>query len=406
MRVPTSNRTAMFVVPADLTSLREKGVDAMILDRDEDGFFDLVITVHPFADQERVVELSPRHTVVELRSPRHHRLGRSAAGFAAVTLFHVLRVVWVLRRLIRRYDADIVRATDPTVTGSLAWLGWVLSWRGRFCVSVHTDYAKIGALDVERGAPRVFGSRGVARRVGDFVLRRAELVMPISDHLARRLVTWSTVDPERIAVVHHGLDLSFLDRPPVEVRRQLGLDPDRSIVMFGARLSKENYVDDVLLLAERLSKRVATQVVIAGDGREGDRIRRWVEGDPELRRTVFLLGFQPRELVIDLYRHAAVNICTMSGFALLEACASGAPVVAYDVDWHRELIEDRRTGLLVTEGDIDALAEAVELLLTDRDLAERLGAAARAAVVERFSLQASRRRRVSVYERLLRQATA
>lgn len=406
MRVLKSNRTAIFVVPADLTSLREKGVDAMILDRDEDGFFELVITVHPFADQERVVELSPHHTVVELRSPRHHRLGRSPVGFAAVTLFHTLRVAWVLRRLIRRHDADIVRATDPTITGSLAWLGWVLSRRGRFCVSVHTDYAKIGALDLERGAPRVFGSRSIARRIGNFILRRAELVMPISEHLARRLAARSAVDPDRIAVVHHGLDLSFLDRPPVDVRTQLNLDPERPIVAFGARLSKENYVDDVVLLAERLSKRVATQVVIAGDGPEGDRIRRWVEGDPELRKTVVLLGFQPRELVIDLYRHAAVNICTMSGFALLEAGASGAPVVAYDVDWHRELIEHRRTGLLVTEGDVEALAEAVELLITDRDVAERLGAAAQAAVREHFSLPASQRRRVSVYGRFLQQATA
>jgi glycosyltransferase involved in cell wall biosynthesis len=78
--------------------------------------------------------------------------------------------------------------------------------------------------------------------------------------------------------------------------------------------------------------------------------------------------------------------------ALLEYMAAGRPIVATAVGAATELIADGIHGLLVPPGDEEKLAEAIERLLTDRELAQRLGTAARRRVWERYSREAMVRR--------------
>ena len=73
--------------------------------------------------------------------------------------------------------------------------------------------------------------------------------------------------------------------------------------------------------------------------------------------------------------------------AVLEAMASGKPVVATDIEGVRELIEDGKSGLLYQAGDVDALARCIERLIQDREYAERLGEFAWRRVEEKFSEQ-------------------
>ncbi len=69
----------------------------------------------------------------------------------------------------------------------------------------------------------------------------------------------------------------------------------------------------------------------------------------------------------------------------LEAAASGKPVVAGRSGGLPDAVQDGVTGILVDPNDIGALAEAIVSVLSDRALAQRLGAAGRAMVLERFT---------------------
>jgi glycosyltransferase involved in cell wall biosynthesis len=73
--------------------------------------------------------------------------------------------------------------------------------------------------------------------------------------------------------------------------------------------------------------------------------------------------------------------------ALMEAMASGVPVVASRLSGIPELVDDERTGLLVPPGDAAALARAIGRLHADPVLRQRLAAAGRARVVEAFDLR-------------------
>jgi glycosyltransferase involved in cell wall biosynthesis len=90
--------------------------------------------------------------------------------------------------------------------------------------------------------------------------------------------------------------------------------------------------------------------------------------------------------------YAAADVFVLPSFteghakALLEAMSCGVPCVASNVGGNRAAIADGRTGLLVDPTDADALARAIERLITDGALARRLGEAARREVVERYDL--------------------
>lgn len=90
--------------------------------------------------------------------------------------------------------------------------------------------------------------------------------------------------------------------------------------------------------------------------------------------------------------YAAADVFVLPSFteghakALLEAMSCGVPCVASNVGGNRAAIVDGRTGLLVDPADAGELARAIERLITDRELARRLGEAARREIVERYDL--------------------
>jgi glycosyltransferase involved in cell wall biosynthesis len=86
--------------------------------------------------------------------------------------------------------------------------------------------------------------------------------------------------------------------------------------------------------------------------------------------------------------------------AVLEAMSVGRPVVATRVGGMAEMIEHERTGLLVPSGDSRALAHAIDRMLTDPELAARLGEAARRETLGRFSAARSFDSYVGLYRRL------
>ena len=130
-----------------------------------------------------------------------------------------------------------------------------------------------------------------------------------------------------------------------------------------------------------------------------------------LRGQVRLLGWQGAPEMARLYRTACVFVlpCRVARGGdrdglpnvLVEALSLGLAVVSTRVSAIPELVQDGVTGLLVGPDDAAALAAALETLLSDADLRERLGAAGRRVVAEQFDLDANARRLESLFRPLL-----
>jgi glycosyltransferase involved in cell wall biosynthesis len=94
-------------------------------------------------------------------------------------------------------------------------------------------------------------------------------------------------------------------------------------------------------------------------------------------------------------------ISELLGLSVLEAMASGTPVIASRLDALPEVVRDGETGFLVTPGDVDELRDRVTQLLADRVLAARMGRRGRELLLEQFTWEACAQRCLAAYDELL-----
>jgi glycosyltransferase involved in cell wall biosynthesis len=389
----------LFIVNSDYRSLVEKGVVDMILERDEGGFFGKVFTVHPYASRTQALSLNETHQLIEYGSDYpfsflNFKFGRLAN--------HFLKVVWIIRDLVnlaRVERIDLIRAIDPYWCGFYAW-AVSRPTHLPFCISIHADYDKCYFLNGrKKGAPPIY------KALEKFVLPRAQLVMPIREYLAQRIAN-KGVDRGRIRVIPHGVNTDmFLPGEGLDIHQTFGIDPRKKILSFVGRLAKENYVYDILHLAKRLvNERDDFVILVTGDGLERQGleavVREW-----NLSRVVIFTGFQPRPKAISIRRHSFLALCLMGGFSLIEACIAGCPVIAYNVEWHHELVRNGDTGFLINENDLDALTTATTYLLDRPEEAKEMGRRARELATSRHAISYTSEIKKNCYRELLQRGT-
>ncbi|HEV7725454.1 MAG TPA: glycosyltransferase family 4 protein [Modestobacter sp.] len=199
--------------------------------------------------------------------------------------------------------------------------------------------------------------------------------------------------------------------------RRFAPDPDtgRDGVLFVGRLTPHKGVDRLIRALPD-----GTRLIVAGSGGHDPRpperdypllLRQLARG-----RDVAFPGAVSDAALPVLHRSAAVfvlptvkqdcygrrfAISELLGLSVLEAMASGTPVIASDLDALPEVVRDGETGFLVTPGDVDELRERIAEVLGDRALAARMGRRGRELLLERFTWEACARHCLAAYRELL-----
>ncbi len=196
-------------------------------------------------------------------------------------------------------------------------------------------------------------------------------------------------------------------RPPDATRGQLLAElelPENSrLIGLVGRLWPQKRVPDAIWAADLLKViRDDVHLLVVGDGPQRDQLRRFRDL-VRIRDKVHFLG--RRSDVPRLMPHFDV-LWSTSGYegqsnVILEAMASGVPVVATDIPGTRELVISGETGYLVPLGDRAAFAKQTERLLNDHALSARLSTAARERVQSEFSVEKMIERHVELYRELL-----
>jgi glycosyltransferase involved in cell wall biosynthesis len=284
--------------------------------------------------------------------------------------------------------------------------GLPLALRRADVVHVHHPGSVPGQVAVVAG--RVFGRVVVAT---DHGLGRGGLVglfpslvhheLPVSQFSAQRLRT----PPDRTTVIYGGADTDRFVPDPGEARTG---------VLFVGRFTPHKGLDRLL---QALPENAAlTCVGTAGhDPEPPERDYPWLLKRLAAGRDVTFLGGVADSVLPTLYRRArvvvlpsvyrtcygkTVAISELLGLSVLEAMASGTPVICSRIGGLPEVVQDGVTGYLVEPGDVDGLRDRLGTVLGDPVAAGRMGQAARAAVVERFTWASCAERCLAVYRGL------
>jgi glycosyltransferase involved in cell wall biosynthesis len=220
---------------------------------------------------------------------------------------------------------------------------------------------------------------------------RQDLIIAISDHIARFTVSRGVRYPARVRRVYHGMEPNVteaLERDGQLIRAELGLGPEDFLVGNVGRLALQKGQRHLILAMPLLLERVPrAHAVIAGRGDLEDYLRD-LSVEVGVADRVHVLG--PRRDVpalmhaIDVF--AMPSIWEGFGLVLLEAMSAGRPIVASRVATIPEIVLDGETGVLVPAGDPAALAEALAGLAHDSEQARRYGEAGRERLRKQFSI--------------------
>jgi glycosyltransferase involved in cell wall biosynthesis len=213
------------------------------------------------------------------------------------------------------------------------------------------------------------------------------------------------VPPRRTRVIYGGAD---------PVRFRPSDDGGREAVLFVGRITPHKGLD-------RLVQALPDGAALTVAGSTGHDPKPPERDYPDLLRRlatdrrVRFIGPVNEDDLPALYRRAAVfvlptvertcygrtvAVTELLGLSVLEAMASATPVVASRTGGLPEVVRDGETGFLVTPGEVDELRDRIKQLLRDRALAQRMGRAARAAVLEQFTWELTAQRCLAAYREL------
>ncbi|ASO18540.1 starch synthase [Actinoalloteichus hoggarensis] len=297
---------------------------------------------------------------------------------------------------------------------------WYANLAGHLAGLLHGVPHVVTAHSLEPRRPWKAEQLGGGYRLSSWVERTAyeaaAAVIAVSDGMrADVLSCYPALDPERVHVVRNGIDTDAY-RPVAETDalRALGVDPERPIVAFVGRITRQKGVAHLVAAAHHLDPD-AQLVLCAGapDTPEiGEEVGRAVAELAAVRPGVFWVQRMLEQAEIrQVLTHAAVFVCPSVyeplGIVNLEAMACGTAVVASDVGGIPEVVAHGETGLLVPLDEQDptafqrGLADEVNALLADPARAEAMGAAGRRRAVTEFSWAGVAEQTVSVYRAAL-----
>jgi starch synthase len=308
-------------------------------------------------------------------------------------------------------------------------------------VHCHTWYSHLGGILIQKGydiplaltvhsleplrpwkREQLRGGYDLSVWVEQTALTMADAVIAVSKGTREDVLRVSNVRPERVHVIYNGIDTN-LYRPvaATDALERYGVDPSQPIVLFVGRITRQKGI--IHLVRAIASIDPQAQVVLCAGAPDTKEIaaemeQAVAEAQRQRGNVIWIQEMLPREAIIQFYSHATVFVCPSIyepfGIINLEAMACGTPVVASAVGGIPEVVVDGETGLLVpveqqTEAPFEPLdpakfsadlAAAINRLLADPALRERMARAGRQRVEREFAWPAIARQTADLYARL------
>lgn len=238
-------------------------------------------------------------------------------------------------------------------------------------------------------------------------LCKARGIFPISNYSARLVISLG-VEQSRITVLFNGVNTKHF-KPAANSKSS---DREQKLLTV-ARLDLNKGHDHVLNALAILKKQGLTpHYTIAGQGPEETMLQNMVQ-DLGLENQVMFTGFVPQEQLPSLYASCDIFIMASReipgrldlvegfGISFLEASASGLPVIAGDSGGISDAVKNGKTGLLVNPDAPEEIAFAIKRLLTDSNLAKRLGSEGRRWAEMQMSWEHVAKRMQSAMRRMM-----
>lgn len=338
---------------------------------------------------------------VEVLTGRHYSV-------MALPLFVIdmVRIWRALAKLVKKHKVDVVQTH---LLGSLDFLILLLRYTTPLRVVLWTFHITNFELTASQ-LPKyrwMLGPKKLSHRLlYRLTSRLVDGFIAVSGDVKKAMLEIIGPIGDKVTVICNGVDTQKY-RQTVDkrfVRNHLGLAADTRLIALVATLKEQKghrYLIEAL--TSIVPQHPDVHVLFIGDGPLRGELQLQVER-LHLDGHIHFLGSRRDvpELLAASDLFVLPSLWEGLAMALLEAMATGLPVVASEVSGTVQVITPSESGILVPPGDTQPLAQAIEQLLNDSMLAQTMGVAAKRRVEEKFSAQKQADEHLALYRRFLR----
>lgn len=313
-------------------------------------------------------------------------------------------------RLMRRVGGDVLEVMSPSAMVPRALLVRLLSGcrlttqvRGNLDL-LNQALGRYFYFRIPVGIPPLrWLARCVHHSVAEGFYRRCDLVIGYNVNNLQGAIS-NGADPRRSRLARIAVERAIEDAPIVPRAQLEGFPPEGSVILVWSRVGPEKYIREALLaFLELAPNHPHVHLVVIGDGPQRAELAELATRSPGGERA-HLIGHRDRGFIRSAAQVSEIALVPYGGSSLVEAALLELPIVAFDIEWHGELIRPGETGTLADFADVHHLARQLAAVLEDREGARRMAAACRTLALDMFDPARVRAQERRHYATLLRGA--
>jgi glycosyltransferase involved in cell wall biosynthesis len=302
-----------------------------------------------------------------------------------LTKLAYLKYVAILKKIIQHFKPDVLHAHYATSYGLVGALS-----------GFHPFVISAWGTDVMKFPNKNFVAKSILR----YNFSNADLICATSNTIKEYI---APVIDKDVTVIPFGIDVNKFKPTPVSPVFKEG-----DFVLGSIKSLEKLYNIDVLINSfYRLHEKYPQlKLLIIGEGSAGEKLKALVK-KLEIEDKVMFTGRVPFSEISDYYNRISVlvNISEYESFgvSVIEAMACGKPVIVTNVGGLKEVVKDDTVGLKVEIGNVEQTAAAIERLVTDAALYQRISETARMYATTTYNWNDNLQQMLDAYKRLIAQ---
>lgn len=296
---------------------------------------------------------------------------------------------------------NYLKKIKPTIVHTRNWAGidgLLCAKLANISIIIHSEHG-FESIDILKQDIK----RKIIRKIALAAI--ADKIITVSMNLKKRLINELNIKSEKIVHIPNGVNINKFDNEGREYARQkFGFKQDSFIIGIVARLDPiKNHRTLIYAFKKVVHNHPRINLIIVGDGTLGNELKHLVSQLGILNEVVFM---GERNDVSEILKTFDIFVLPslsegMSN-TILEAMATGLPVIASDVGGNSELVANEKTGFLFQKQDIQGLKEKIEKYICVTGLKNAHGYAGRNRVLKKFSLNQMIYRYQNLYSELVK----
>jgi glycosyltransferase involved in cell wall biosynthesis len=309
-------------------------------------------------------------------------------------------------RVVEKYDVSLIHAHFAYPEGFVGLLAKLAKKENKKPLIITCHGYDINVLPEKGYGIRLSKKYDALIRI---TLENADAIICVSNNLKKEVLKLG-VNAEKVFVVFNAVDLQVFKPPEKyevnkEIKKLFGIGEDDFLILNARHLRPVYGIEYLIYAAKIVTERVKNvKFIIAGEGELKGKLNVMIQS-MGLQKHVKLVGKIPRRLMPKLMRHSSlyVNTSLADGMSpsMLEACASGIPVISFDVGGANDVIENGINGFLIPPRDYRTLASKIIYLLQNPEILKTMGVMARKKAERQFNVENRTNIMLSLYRGLL-----